>query len=102
MIRRPPRSTLFPYTTLFRSIIIGKTNTPEFGLGSNTYNDVFGRTLNAYDQSKTAGGSSGGARGSVALPLLPRAPGPRDAGLRRASPPRTNTFRLFPPFVPRP
>ena len=35
------------------AIIIGKTNTPEFGLGSNTYNDVFGRTLNAYDQSKT-------------------------------------------------
>ena len=36
-------------------IVIGKTNTPEFGLGSNTYNDVFGRTLNAYDQSKTVG-----------------------------------------------
>ena len=34
------------------AIIIGKTNTPEFGLGSNTYNDVFGRTLNAYDQTK--------------------------------------------------
>ena len=34
------------------AIIIGKTNTPEFGLGSNTYNDVFGRTLNAYDQTQ--------------------------------------------------
>src|SRR5829696_6892579 len=42
------------------AIIIGKTNTPEFGLGSNTYNDVFGRTLNAHEQSRTAGGSSGG------------------------------------------
>ena len=37
------------------AIIIGKTNTPEFGLGSNTYNDVFGRTLNAYDQSEDGG-----------------------------------------------
>jgi len=42
-------------------IIIGKTNVPEFGLGSQTYNPVFGTTLNAYDQSKTCGGSSGGA-----------------------------------------
>ena len=37
------------------AIIIGKTNTPEFGLGSNTYNDVFGKTLNAYDQSEDRG-----------------------------------------------
>ena len=43
------------------AIIIGKTNTPEFGLGSQTYNTVFGTTLNAYDQTRTAGGSSGGA-----------------------------------------
>ena len=43
------------------AIIVGKTNTPEFGLGSQTYNTVFGTTLNAYDQTKTAGGSSGGA-----------------------------------------
>ena len=49
------------------AIIIGKTNTPEFGLGSQTYNNVFGTTLNAYDQKKTAGGSSGGAAVSVAL-----------------------------------
>ena len=38
------------------AIVIGKTNTPEFGLGSQTYNPVFGPTLNAYDQAKTAGG----------------------------------------------
>ena len=50
------------------SIIIGKTNTPEFGLGSNTYNDVFGRTLNAYDQTKTSGGSTGGGGPSLAQP----------------------------------
>src|SRR5258708_12037232 len=55
------------------SIIIGKTNTPEFGLGSQTYNPVFGTTLNAYDQTKTAGRSSGGPAGSLALPMLPLA-----------------------------
>src|SRR5258706_15302972 len=53
------------------AIIIGKTNTPEFGLGSQTYNPVFGATYNAYDQTKTAGGSSGGAGVSLALRLLP-------------------------------
>ncbi|WP_292658090.1 amidase family protein, partial [Mesorhizobium sp.] len=47
------------------AIIIGKTNVPEFGLGSNTYNAVFGPTLNAFDPALTAGGSSGGA--AVAL-----------------------------------
>ena len=49
------------------SIIIGKTNVPELGLGSQTYNNVFGTTLNAYDQSKTCGGSSGGAAVALAL-----------------------------------
>ena len=43
------------------AIIIGKTNTPEFGAGSQTFNTVFGATLNPYDTSKTCGGSSGGA-----------------------------------------
>jgi amidase len=47
------------------AIFIGKTNTPEFGLGSNTYNTVFGTTLNAYDPSRSAGGSSGGAAPSI-------------------------------------
>ena len=56
-------------------IIIGKTNAPEFGLGSQTYNSVFGTTLNAYDQSKCAGGSSGGAAVSLALRMLPVADG---------------------------
>ncbi|MGN0837768.1 MAG: amidase [Pyramidobacter sp.] len=49
------------------AIIIGKTNTPEFGYGSQTYNEVFGATGNPYDESKTCGGSSGGAACSVAL-----------------------------------
>jgi amidase len=57
------------------AIIIGKTNTPEFGLGSQTYNPVFGPTRNAYDPSKTAGGSSGGAAVALALRLVPVADG---------------------------
>jgi amidase len=56
-------------------VIIGKTNAPEFGLGSQTYNPIFGTTLNAYDQSKCAGGSSGGAAVSLALRMLPVADG---------------------------
>jgi amidase len=57
------------------AIIIGKTNTPEFGLGSHTYNPVFGVTRNAFDPSRTAGGSSGGAAVAVALRMLPVADG---------------------------
>lgn len=56
-------------------IIIGKTNVPEFALGSQTYNQVFGSTRNAYDQTKTAGGSSGGAAVGLALRMLPVADG---------------------------
>jgi amidase len=57
------------------AIIIGKTNTPEFGLGSHTYNAVYGATRNAYDQSRSAGGSSGGAAVALALRMLPLADG---------------------------
>ena len=64
-------------------IVIGKTNVPEFGLGSNTYNNVFGATLNAYDQSKTCGGSSGGAAVALALRMLPIADGSDHAGSLR-------------------
>jgi amidase len=56
-------------------IFIGKTNTPEFGLGSHTYNPVYGTTRNAYDQTRSAGGSSGGAAVSLALRMLPLADG---------------------------
>jgi amidase len=56
-------------------IVIGKTNTPEFGLGSHTFNEVFGVTRNAYDVSKSAGGSSGGAAVALALRMLPVADG---------------------------
>ena len=57
------------------AIVIGKTNTPEFGLGSHTYNTVFGTTRNAYDPSRTAGGSSGGAAVALALRMVPVADG---------------------------
>ncbi|WP_299736833.1 amidase [uncultured Roseobacter sp.] len=57
------------------AIIIGKTNTPEFGLGSHTFNPVHGATRNPYDLSKSAGGSSGGAAVALATGMLPVADG---------------------------
>ncbi len=53
------------------AIVIGKTNTPEFGAGSQTYNEVFGETLNPYDLTTTCGGSSGGAAVSASRGLVP-------------------------------
>ena len=57
------------------AVMLGKTNTPEFGAGSQTFNRVFGVTRNPYDLSKTCGGSSGGAAVSVACRMLPIADG---------------------------
>jgi amidase len=57
------------------AILIGKTNTPEFGAGSQTFNKVFGATRNPYDLSKTCGGSSGGAAVAVACGMAPFADG---------------------------
>ena len=57
------------------AIVVGKTNVPEFGLGSQTYNRVYGATATPYDTSRTAGGSSGGAAAALALRLLPVADG---------------------------
>ncbi|WP_117192260.1 amidase [Rhizobium terrae] len=57
------------------AIIIGKTNTPEQGLGSQSYNPVHGTTKNPYDLTRTAGGSSGGAAAALAAHLLPIADG---------------------------
>lgn len=61
------------------AITLGKTNTPEFGAGSQTFNKVFGATLNPYDVTKTCGGSSGGAAVALACGLVPVASG-SDAG----------------------
>ena len=57
------------------AIPIGKTNVPEFGMGSQTYNNVYGTTRNPYDTTKTPGGSSGGAAVAVATGMLPFADG---------------------------
>ena len=57
------------------AIVIGKTNTPEFGAGSQTFNRVFGVTRNPYDLARTPGGSSGGAAAAVAAGMLPLADG---------------------------
>ena len=57
------------------AVLLGKTNTPEFGAGSHTFNTVFGATLNPYDTTKTCGGSSGGAAVALASGMLPIADG---------------------------
>ena len=57
------------------AISIGKSNTPEFGAGSQTFNEVFGATRNPYDLQKTCGGSSGGAAVALATRMVPIADG---------------------------
>jgi len=81
---------------------IGKTNVPEFGLGSHTFNTVFGATRNPYDLGKTAGGSSGGAGAALASGMLPIADG-SDMGGSLRNPGNFNNvvgFRVSPGLVP--
>jgi amidase len=80
------------------AIFIGKTNVPEFGFGSHTYNPVFGTTLNAYDQSRTAGGSSGGAAVALATRMVPLADGSDHAGSLRNPAGFNNIFGFRPSF----
>jgi amidase len=77
-------------------IVIGKTNTPEFGLGSHTFNEVFGATRNAYDLSKTAGGSSGGAAVALATHMLSVADGSDFMGSLRNPAAWNNVYGLRP------
>ncbi len=80
------------------AIIIGKTNTPEFGLGSHTYNTVYGTTLNPYNRSRSAGGSSGGASVALALRMLPLADGSDFGGSLRNPAAWNNVLGFRPSF----
>lgn len=79
-------------------IAIGKTNVPEFAMGSHTYNKVYGTTRNPYDLSKTAGGSSGGAAAALAAGLLPLADG-GDLGGSLRNPGNFNNVVGFRPSI---
>ena len=88
-------------------IVIGKSNTPEFGLGSHTFNEVFGTTRNAYDRTRSAGGSSGGAAVALALRMVPVADGSDFMGSLRNPAGWNNIFGLRPsqgrvPMAPTP
>jgi amidase len=85
------------------AIVIGKTNVPEFGLGSHTYNSVFGITRNAYALERTAGGSSGGAAVALALRMVPVADGSDTGGSLRNPAAFNNVFGFRPSMgrVPR-
>ncbi len=78
------------------AILIGKSNTAELGLGSQTYNPVFGTTLNAYHLGKTAGGSSGGAAVALALRMVPVADGSDMMGSLRNPAAYNNVFGFRP------
>jgi amidase len=80
------------------AIIIGKTNVAELGMGSQSYNPIFGTTLNPYDLSKTAGGSSGGAAAALALRMLPVADGTDMMGSLRNPAAYDNVVSLRPSF----
>src|SRR4051794_32782724 len=86
------------------AITIGKTNTPEFGAGSQTFNTVFGATRNPYDLTKTCGGSSGGAAVALACGLVPVADGSDAGGSLRNPAAFCNVvgFRPSPGRVPNP
>lgn len=76
------------------AVFIGRTNSPEFGLGGHTYNSVYGTTGNAFDPSKSAGGSSGGAGVAVALRMLPVADGSDMMGSLRTPAAFNNVYGL--------
>ena len=77
---------------------IGKTNVPEFGMGSHTYNRVYGTTVNPYDVTKSAGGSSGGAAAALAAGMLPIADG-SDLGGSLRNPANFNNIVALRPTV---
>ena len=85
------------------AVAVGKTNTPEFGAGSHTFNPVYGTTVNPYDPSRTAGGSSGGAAVALRAGMVGVADG-SDLGGSLRNPGAWNNvvgFRGSPRTVPR-
>ncbi|WP_432729192.1 amidase [Variovorax sp. W6] len=78
------------------AIFVGRSNTPEFGLGSHTYNTVFGTTRNAWSTDHAAGGSSGGAAVALALHMLPVADGSDMMGSLRNPAAWNNVYGLRP------
>src|SRR5438552_5728213 len=111
MIRRPPRSTLFPYTTLFRSdppvvrrlkdaggIMVGKTTTPEFGWKAIGDSPLTGITRNPWNTAVTTGGSSAGAGAAAAAGLGPLHQGSDGAGSIRIPAAFCGVFGLKPSY----
>src|SRR5256885_6903295 len=86
------------------AIVMGKTNVPEFGLGSQTFNPVFGATRNPYDLTKTCGGSTGGGAVALACGMVPLADGSDMGGSLRNPPNFCNVvgLRTSPGRVPNP
>lgn len=80
------------------AVTIGKTNTPEFGAGSQTFNPVFGATRNPYDTSTTCGGSSGGAAVALATGMIPIADGSDMGGSLRNPASFCNVVGLRPSY----
>ncbi|MCV2864907.1 amidase [Defluviimonas sp. WL0075] len=80
------------------AVFIGKTNVPEWGLGSHSFNPVFGTTLNPYDRTRSAGGSSGGAAAALATRLVPVADGSDTMGSLRNPAAFCNVYGFRPSF----
>jgi len=78
------------------AIFVGKTNVPEFALGSHSYNPVFGTTGNAFDPGKSAGGSTGGGAVALALRMVPLADGSDFGGSLRNPAGWNNVFGFRP------
>ena len=94
---QPKKNSLFVNRLIDKgAIIIGKTNTAELGVGGHTINRLFGPTSNAYDLSKSAAGSSGGASSAVAAGLLPFADGTDQMGSCRGPAAYANIYGFRP------
>jgi amidase len=95
----PKADALLPARILAAgAILIGKTNVPEFGLGSHSFNAVFGVTANPYDPARSAGGSSGGAAAALATRMVAVADGSDMMGSLRNPAAFCNVYGLRPSF----